>query len=176
MIWVNGAFGAGKTTLAQRLVANDPRLLLFDAELPGFMLREIVAVPPSGDFQDLRVWRRSVVDTAVALLQEYGRPLVVPMTVVTRSYLEEIFDGLRGRGVSVDHFFVDVPGEVLRKRIMDQVVWPDDQVRDAQVRSWRLEQVQRCCAAVESMPTGTVVLDGRLSVTELAERVTAALA
>ncbi|WP_255542147.1 hypothetical protein [Micromonospora sp. S-DT3-3-22] len=37
------------------------------------MLREIVPLPPSGDFQDLRVWRRSVVDTAVALAQEYQR-------------------------------------------------------------------------------------------------------
>jgi adenylylsulfate kinase-like enzyme len=72
VIWVNGAFGAGKTTLSERLLAEDPRLLLFDAELPGYMVREIVPLPPSGYFQDLRVWRRSVVDTAVALLQEYG--------------------------------------------------------------------------------------------------------
>lgn len=171
VIWVNGAFGAGKTTLSQRLLADDPRLLLFDAELPGYMVREIVPLPPSGDFQDLRVWRRSVVDTAVALLQEYDRTLVVPMTVVEPQYLREIFDGLRDQGVSVDHYFVNTPAEVLRKRIEAQQIWPDDPERDAEVRAWRLAQVQRCAAAVPLLPADTVLLDGELPVAELAEQV-----
>ncbi|MFC8845774.1 MULTISPECIES: hypothetical protein [unclassified Micromonospora] len=108
-IWVNGAFGAGKTTLAQQLIADDPQLLLFDAELPGFMLREVAPLPPSGDFQDLRVWRRSVVDTAVALAQEYQRTLVVPMTVVVWFYLDGILIGLRACGMDVAHYFITVP-------------------------------------------------------------------
>ncbi|MGW3787609.1 AAA family ATPase [Micromonospora chokoriensis] len=173
VIWINGAFGAGKTTLAQQLTTEDPRLLMFDAELPGFMLREIVPPPASGDFQDLRVWRRSVADTATALLEEYGRTLVVPMTVVVPSYLDEIFGRLRAHEVLVDHFFIDVPTDVLRTRIAAQSVWPDDPDRDAQVRAWRLEQVARCAAAVSMLPADTVVLDGQLPVAQLASEVLA---
>ncbi|WP_433117879.1 AAA family ATPase [Micromonospora sp. CA-246542] len=173
VIWINGAFGAGKTTLSQQLTTEDPRLLMFDAELPGFMLREIVPPPVSGDFQDLRVWRRTVSDTAIALLEEYGRTLVVPMTVVVPSYLDEIFGRLRAHNVLVDHFFIDVPTGVLRTRIAAQSVWPDDPVRDAQVRAWRLEQVARCAATVCLLPADTVVLDGQLPVTQLASEVRA---
>ncbi|BCJ61586.1 hypothetical protein Jiend_50080 [Micromonospora endophytica] len=126
VIWLNGAFGAGKTTVAERLIKDDPQLLLFDAELPGFMFREIVPLPSSGDFQDLRVWRRGVVDTAVSLLEEYGRTLVIPMTVVVPEYLDEIFSGLRARDVHVDHYFLDVPASVLRKRCEAQSIWPND--------------------------------------------------
>ncbi|MDG9674795.1 AAA family ATPase [Micromonospora sp. DH14] len=173
VIWINGAFGAGKTTLSEALTAADPRLLLFDAELPGFMLRQIVPPPASGDFQDLRVWRRSVADTAIALLQEYGRTLVVPMTVVVPSYLEEIFGRLRAHSVSVDHFFIDVPFRVLQARIEAQSIWPDDPARDGQVRTWRLQQVARCAAAVGLLPADTVVLEGELPVAELASQVLA---
>ncbi|WFE53027.1 AAA family ATPase [Micromonospora sp. WMMD1155] len=173
VIWINGAFGAGKTTLSQQLTTEDPRLLMFDAELPGFMVREIVPLPASGDFQDLRVWRRSVADTALALLEEYGRPLVVPMTVVVPSYLEEIFGRLRPHGVRVEHFFINVPVGVLQARIEAQSIWPDDPVRDAEVRTWRLDQVARCAAAVGLLPAGTVVLDGELPVAELASQVLA---
>jgi hypothetical protein len=40
---------------------------------------------PTGDFQDLRLWRRQVADLAVGLVEEYHRPVLVPMTLV--SYL-----------------------------------------------------------------------------------------
>ncbi|MEV7989530.1 AAA family ATPase [Micromonospora sp. NPDC085948] len=173
VIWINGAFGAGKTTLSQQLTTEDPQLLMFDAELPGFMLREIVPPPVSDDFQDLRVWRRSVADTAIALLEEYGRTLVVPMTVVVPSYLDEIFSRLRAHNVLVDHFFIDVPTGVLRTRIAEQSVWPDDPVRDAQVCAWRLKQIARCGAAVSLLPADTVVLDGQLPVAQLASEVLA---
>ncbi|MEV0003398.1 AAA family ATPase [Micromonospora sp. NPDC050980] len=176
IVWLNGAFGAGKTTLAKRLLADDARLLLFDAELPGYMLREIVPLPPSGDFQDLRIWRRSVADTAVALLQEYHTTLVVPMTVVVPQYLDEIFLALRAAGASVDHFFLNTPVEVLRQRIEEQSIWPGDQGRDAEVRAWRLAQIQRCVAAVPQLSAQTMLLDGELSVDELAGRVRARLA
>ncbi|GIJ42047.1 helix-turn-helix domain-containing protein [Micromonospora andamanensis] len=174
VIWVNGAFGAGKTTLAQHLIADDPQLLLFDAELPGFMLRELVPLPPSGDFQDLRVWRRSVVDTAVALAQEYQRTLVVPMTVVVWPYLDEILTGLRAHGMDVTHYFITVPTNVIRRRIEAQSLWPQDPARDAQARTWRLAQVNRCAQAAQTLPAGTVTLDGTLPVEQLAARVTGA--
>jgi hypothetical protein len=169
-VWLNGSFGAGKTTLAERLVELHPELLLFDAELPGFMLRQVVPTP-TGDFQDLRAWRRSVSDTAVTLLEEYGRDLVVPMTVVVPVYLEEIFSTLRSLGVRVTHFFLAVPPTVLRDRIEAQSIWPDDLVRDAEVRTWRLAQVQRCAAAVDSLPADTVILDGEAPTEKLVERI-----
>ena len=50
---------------------------------------------PVTDFQDLRPWRRLVIETARVLRETYDCPLVMPMTVARRDYLEEIAAGLR---------------------------------------------------------------------------------
>jgi 2-phosphoglycerate kinase len=45
IIWINGGFGAGKTTLAQELHRRLPDALLYDPEHVGLMLRKWM--PPS---------------------------------------------------------------------------------------------------------------------------------
>lgn len=53
MIWINGAFGAGKTTLADELHLRLPDALAFDPEYVGYILTRWVPAPESGDFQDI---------------------------------------------------------------------------------------------------------------------------
>lgn len=53
IIWINGPFGAGKTTLAERLRDRRPKSLIFDPEEIGFVVKETVPIPASGDYQDL---------------------------------------------------------------------------------------------------------------------------
>lgn len=58
VIWLNGAFGAGKTTVARRLASLLPEAMTIDPEDIGGMLRKVVPeAMRTGDFQDLRVWR-----------------------------------------------------------------------------------------------------------------------
>ena len=68
IIWINGAFGAGKTSLAAELMARRPSWILFDPEYLGYAVREYVT-PETGDFQDLPEWRHVVAETAIALRQ-----------------------------------------------------------------------------------------------------------
>lgn len=169
--WINGSFGAGKTTLAEELRRRCPDALLFDPEEVGFMLRDAVPSAPSGDFQDLPAWRILVVETGRVLDEQYGRLIIAPMTVVSPGYAREIFGGLAEYGVPVRHFFLKVPSEVLRQRIAAQVIHPRDHQRDAQVREWRLTQVDRCTAAADALPDGTMILDGELAATRLADEI-----
>lgn len=55
IVWINGAFGAGKTVVAEALLSHLPGARLFDPERVGFLLRELVEVP-TGDLD-----RKSVV-------------------------------------------------------------------------------------------------------------------
>ncbi|BEG56105.1 hypothetical protein VEV11M_44980 (plasmid) [Escherichia coli] len=55
IIWINGPFGAGKTTLAKRLRDRRSKSLIFDPEEIGFVVKETVPMPASGDYQDLLV-------------------------------------------------------------------------------------------------------------------------
>lgn len=60
IVWLNGAFGAGKSTVAVALRELTPGARLFDPEYVGFLLRRFVPIP-TGDFQDLPLWRELVV-------------------------------------------------------------------------------------------------------------------
>ncbi|MEU2022245.1 AAA family ATPase [Streptomyces sp. NPDC016469] len=167
IIWINGAFGSGKTTLVAELHRRLPDALVFDPEHVGFLLREIVEAP-GGDFQNLPLWRGQVASLAQGLVEEYGRPVLAPMTVVRRPYADEIFGALEKAGVPVHHFFLDVSAAVLEQRLHDRVLMPDDPERDEAARRWGKARIAECVAAVGSLREDTVVLDGELPTDELA--------
>ena len=55
IIWINGGFGAGKTTLAAELHRRLPDAVVYDPEDVGVMLWKWMR--PNDDFQDLPSWR-----------------------------------------------------------------------------------------------------------------------
>ncbi|TLQ47911.1 AAA family ATPase [Streptomyces marianii] len=172
IVWVNGAFGSGKSTLVEELRPRRPEALVYDPEMVGYVLREIVDVP-TGDSQDLRLWRRQVAELAVGLVEEYRRPVLVPMTLVNPGYAEEIFGALKDAELAVHHFFLKVSEEVLVKRIDGRSFTPDDPAQDERVREWCKSKIESCLAAVDALPHDTVFLDGELSSQELADDVLA---
>ncbi|MEV0112794.1 NUDIX domain-containing protein [Streptomyces sp. NPDC050844] len=120
IVWINGASGAGKTSAARELIELIPNSTLFDPEVIGGGLPDLL--PPKhlaevSDFQDLPIWRRLVVDTAAALLAEVGGVLVVPMTLLRQDYRDEIFGGLASRRIAVRHVVLAPDETILRERI-----------------------------------------------------------
>nr|BFD88139.1 AAA family ATPase [Streptomyces sp. Xyl84] len=172
LVWVNGAFGSGKTTLVEELRSRWPQALVFDPETVGYVLRGIVEVP-TGDFQDLRLWRRQVAALAVGLVEEYRRPVLVPMTLVDPAYVGEIFGTLADADVEVLHFFLEVPPGVLAARIDGRSFTPGDPAGDERIRAWCKARIPACLAAVDVLPRDTVFLDGELAPPELADLVLA---
>ncbi len=64
IVWINGSFGVGKSSTAAALVDGRQDALLFDPELLGALLRQLL--PPElqrEDFQDIPLWRRLTVST-----------------------------------------------------------------------------------------------------------------
>lgn len=55
VVWLNGPFGAGKTTTARLLTGARGDRVLLDPELVGGFL--VHHLGPVDDFQDLRAWR-----------------------------------------------------------------------------------------------------------------------
>ncbi len=63
LVWINGAFGAGKTQTAHELHRRVSGSMVADPELWGFALHEMLPPAARGDFQDLAQWRDGVVAT-----------------------------------------------------------------------------------------------------------------
>ncbi|MBP0460273.1 NUDIX hydrolase [Streptomyces montanisoli] len=117
IVWINGAFGAGKTAVARELVDLLPNSTLYDPEVIGDGLRCLLPqkrLAEVDDYQDLPMWRRLVVDAAAALLAEVGGVLVVPMTLLRQEYRDEIFGGLAARRIPVRHVLLTTDETILR--------------------------------------------------------------
>ncbi len=56
------------------------------------------------------------------------------------------------------HQRLDVPPEVLHRRLDDQVVHEDNPEADASARAFRHNSVKRCAAARAELPQGTLIL------------------
>lgn len=168
LIWINGAYGSGKTTLAETLATRLPDALTFDPELVGSLVRESTPdeVP---DFQDIPLWRKLSAQVATALWQEYRRPLIIPMTVTTRTYRDEIF-GAIAAAVPLLHVYLDVPADELRRRIESQIL-----PNDPGAREFRLATISRCVAAAHLPPATLILPADQLTPDQLADRVLAAL-
>ncbi|MFJ5533703.1 NUDIX domain-containing protein [Streptomyces sp. NPDC093261] len=145
IVWINGAFGAGKTTAAREVIELIPNSTLFDPEVIGGALTHLL--PPKrlaevGDFQDLPIWRRLVIDTAAAILAELGGVLVVPMTLLRQEYRDEIFGGLAARRISVCHVLLAPAETILRERIAGREVPPDLPDGEMRTRQWSYDHIE----------------------------------
>lgn len=70
IIWINGAFGSGKTALAEELHRRIPDALPFDPEYVGYILIKWAPPADSGDFQDIPLWRKLAAEFAAGLASE----------------------------------------------------------------------------------------------------------
>ncbi|MBA4860640.1 NUDIX domain-containing protein [Streptomyces sp. PSKA54] len=176
IVWINGAFGAGKTTTARELIDLIPNSTLFDPELIGGGLSYLL--PPKHlaevtDFQDLPIWRRLVVDTAAALLAELGGVLVVPMTLLRQEYRDEIFGGLASRRIPVRHVLLAPAETILRERIAGRDIPPGTPDGEIRVRQWSYDHIEPYQAALGSWLTtdAHLVDSGPLTPYETAVRI-----
>jgi len=166
IVWLNGTFGAGKTTVATELVRLLPAARPFDAEQVGYLLGGIPGLPALGDFQHWPPWRGLVVEVARQVLDYVGGTLVVPQTVLVARYWTEISAGLAAAGIPVRHFLLHAEQAELERRIE----------RDTESnRRWRLDHLPEYWSALGWLRAGAEVMDTtRLAPGEVAARIAAA--
>lgn len=179
VVWINGAFGAGKTATARELIELIPNSTLFDPEVIGGALAHLL--PPKrlaevGDFQDLPIWRRLVIDTAAAMLADLGGTLVVPMTLLRQEYRDEIFGGLAARRITVRHVLLAPAETILRERIASREPPEDPPDGEIRVRQWSYDQIEPYRSALAWLTADAHPIDnGSLTPYEAAARVAEAV-
>jgi len=141
IVWINGACGVGKTSVAKRLVRRLPGARLFDPERIGFELRHEGRLRSGADFQDLPEWRRLTVERIAATEAASAAPLVVPMALADPGYFDEVIGGLRSLGLDLRHFTLTASAATVERRLRERLDWPSS-------RCWALARVEPCVAAL----------------------------
>jgi aminoglycoside 6'-N-acetyltransferase len=164
IIMINGAFGVGKTTIANQLLKNFENFMLFDPEEIGFMLRHVIPDDMKKDdertdnFQDLEMWRSLTVSVAEQLLRTYGKNLIVPMTIYNKAYFEYIFNGFKKIDVQSYHFCLTAKKETIHQRLLQ---------RGETEGNWCFQQTDKCLTAFEEACFGKFISTDELSVAEI---------
>lgn len=167
IIWVNGAFGAGKTQTAHELQRRIPHSFIYDPENAGYFIRKNVPEGiKKGDFQDYPMWREVNYGMIKHIVEQYDGTLIIPMTIVNPQYFDDIVGRLRRDGVIIHHFALCAARETLLKRLRS---------RGENERSWAAQQIERCIEGL-SLPVFERHMDtDAMTTSEVVEAIAAAL-
>ncbi|MDR6726723.1 chloramphenicol 3-O-phosphotransferase [Paenibacillus amylolyticus] len=146
IVMINGAFGAGKTSVANQLQPLIPNSMVFDPEEIGYMLRKVIPEDvrmkeeQTDDFQDMELWKILTVTIARELRQKYNKHLIVPMTVYNTERFEYIHGGLSELDSNLYHFTLMTSMETLHERIAK---------RGDKLGGWTYQQAVKCLEAFQ---------------------------
>ncbi len=168
LLWINGAFGAGKTQTAYALSRRLPGAYVYDPENLGFFLRDnLPATLGTDDFQDYPQWREWNCAMLTYMAEHYTGDILIPMTVTDSGYFHEMTDTLATRFV-FRHVILTAEKETIKRRLHG---------RGERKNCWAEQQMDRCMAAFGVaygengyLPGDRILTDG-LTVEEVAETV-----
>ncbi|HJQ29545.1 MAG TPA: hypothetical protein VJ827_09395 [Rubrobacter sp.] len=156
IVFVNGPFGVGKTSVARLLVQKIPDAMLYDPEVIGAVLKRVLGpFNKVDDFQDYALWRTLVVGGALVLRKVSAQTLIIPMTVWRRDYFDRIIAGIH----RVDRDLACFRLTASRAALLDRI---SSDTEDREARAWRTSHVEVRTKALRDPAFGTEIrTDGR---------------
>lgn len=166
IIWINGAFGSGKTTTAFELSRRIENSFVYDPENVGYFIWKNAPERFSkGDFQDIGLWREFNYKMLKMICDNYDGTVIVPMTLVNPDYYDEIVNRLISDGVALRHFILYAGKETLVKRLNR---------RRAGVlgrESFAKKSISRCIYAFDNYITETKIMVDNMLVDQVVEEI-----
>ncbi len=142
IVWINGAFGSGKTTVANALHRRLAHSFIFDPEQAGYYMRKNQPASLCLDnFQDEPLWRQINFAMLRNIAFHHSGVILVPMTLVSPDYFHELITALRCLGIPVHHFVLSASEKTLRRRLHKRL--------DGK-RSWAAQQIPRCMTGFQN--------------------------
>lgn len=119
VIWISGAYGVGKSTLARALRDRMDDALLFDAEAIGNAVRDSYPDCPYGFvFEDYPLWASFCYSLIKDIHTVFHKNLLVPMTLVRQSSHANILEKLRQDGITTRLFILEASYQTIHDRIL----------------------------------------------------------
>lgn len=163
IIWINGAFGSGKTQTSYELHRRIPNSYVYDPENAGFFIRKnIPKETHKGDFQNYAMWREFNYSMLKYIDHEYAGIIIVPMTIVNPKYFDEIIGSLRQCGVDIRHYTLMASKETLLHRLKS---------RGDGVNSWGAKQIDRCLEGLSKDVFREHIDTEKMSIEQVVEKI-----
>jgi deoxyadenosine/deoxycytidine kinase len=168
IVMINGSFGSGKTSAANKLVHLLPNSMIYDPEEVGILLRKIINEEErfdherTDDFQDIELWKILTVNIAKEIKVKYNKHLIIPMTIYKPQNYEYIRNGLQTIDASVHHFCLIASEDTLKKRVKQRGDVPG---------GWSYQQIGKCNHLFEDKRFEEHILTDLIETDEVVERI-----
>jgi hypothetical protein len=151
IVYLNGGFGVGKTTVAELLVETLQPAMLFDPESVGGILADTLSsIDPKSDFQEYAIWVNLVESFLRQLRAAYTTTtIVVPMSVLNADRRKSFVARLREVDRDAYDFTLVADRNELRRRIMERPL-------KSSSREWCLEHLGDAPTATSFLRTNAI--------------------
>ena len=159
VIWINGCFGVGKTTIAEELNKTLKNSFIYDPENLGAFLRDNLKYEYK-DFQEYVLWRRLNYIIISDLMKHYDN-IIIPMTLTNKKYYDQILGKLKKIDVNVIHIILEAEKNAIKNRLDKR---PD-------TTAWSYLQVDRCLEAFRNDITGIKIDTNNKEIVEIVNEI-----
>ncbi len=165
IIWISGAYGVGKSTLAEAMAEKMNNAILFDAEEVGNAVRGNYPDCPYGCiFEDYPLWGEFCYMLLKDVHEKFHKDILVPMTLVRKeSY--GIIEKLNRDGIHTQLMVLEASYQTIHDRIL---------ARGEEEGCWCMENIELARDGAAALPGMHIQTDGRI-VEDLCASVLAAL-
>lgn len=142
IIWINGAFGSGKTSVAVEICEKLRNAFIYDPEQLGYFLWDNFPeeLRRKTNFQHLPIWREFNYKILKHIHSNYNSIIVVPMTIYDKQYYDEIIGCLVKDKIDVRHFILSASKKTIINRLRQ---------RGDSENSWAEQHIDKCLRAFE---------------------------
>lgn len=163
IIWINGAFGSGKTSCAFELQNRLSQAFIYDPEQMGsFLDKHYPENLRKNDFQDYPLWRQITVATLKELARTFEGTIIVPMTITNKQYYDDIIGQLVQENISINHFILSANKETLIRRLNKRFEFGN---------SWGKQHIDTCIKAFEQDIPGQQIRSDLMPIETVVERI-----
>ena len=159
IIWINGSFGVGKSTIAEDLKSKMANAIVYDPEKIGEFLFYIMP-EKKNDFQDYELWRILNLEILKNLSKSYDT-IIVPMTITNEKYYDEIIGNLRNNNIVVQDFILIATKSKIVERL--------DKRKNS--TEWAYEQVDKCVEVFDKNFKGYKINTNNCTIEEISFKI-----
>ena len=168
IIWINGPYGVGKSTLARKLHAINPNSFIFDAEAVGNAVRDNLPRERFNGyiFEGYPMWFTMCASLLHDIAKDFSGDIYVPMTLVYADSFSKIEQPLAARGYTVKHILLTSTYDVVHNRIL---------ARGEDTNCWCMQNIRLCLEQQNSFKDVIRIKSHDATVEELAAQLQAVI-